>query len=785
MRIKAITISWFRGAADAVSLEPNCKSMVVYGANASGKSSFVDAIEYVLNDGKIRHLAHEYSGKRQEKAITNTHTPPGTNAELTIKLCDDSDHRVQIKADGLSKISGSSSTTIRNWNYRRTVLRQDEVGEFIHDTKGGKYSVLLPLFGLQELEVAAENLRQLGRNVESLSGLANLRTDLQVMKATRTSRFGNATDLEIANRIAALHAKHCPATSDTKGLQPRCMDLIASIESQLARFSADDRRHQALAAVKSLDFKKNVDDIRDSNAMLANSVDTQAGFRKLTVLQPTETLVASLKGDEEVECPACGRPIQLSQLRDHVTGELERLRETRSLLNTRNERIGKLCDKVKELKQILKKEELRDWRADLAAGKHALAMTQIEMADPEGIRKNCTETDLRSIEQNFIPIRDAASSASMSAPPDVTQLLNDKALVDAAISTAEEKRRTTDVSRLEGLIGAITNLEQSTRQQIKARCESVISDISDDIKNMWSTLHPDEEIEDVRLYIPKETDKAIDIGLKFHGKELDSPRMTLSEGYRNSLGLCIFLAMAKRDAAADHAVFLDDVVTSLDRNHRGMIVELLAKEFGSRQVIILTHDRDWYVELHQQLDEKDWIFKTLLPYATPKLGIRWSHKTTTFDDARAQLKDRPDSAGNDARKIMDVELAIAAERLRLRLPFKRLDKNDRRLAHEFLERLIADGEKYFQREGPNYTPFVEAIEGFRTADKLLISWANRASHNFDLVLSEAAKLIEVCEKCLEYFQCSKCRKKVWVANYESSGDVQCQCGNLRWRYGKG
>lgn len=785
MRIKSITVSWFRGAADAVSLEPDCKSMVVYGANASGKSSFVDAIEYVLNEGKIRHLAHEYSGKRQEKAIPNTHMPAGSKAELTIKFCDDSDYKVQIKVDGSSKSSSSATATIRNWNYRRTVLRQDEVGEFIHDTKGGKYSVLLPLFGLQELEVAAENLRQLGRNVESLSGLASLKQDLQDMKATRTASFGNATDVEIGNRIEALHTKHCPGKTDTKGLHPWCTESIASIESQFGRFTAEDRRHQALAVIKLLDFKKRLDDIRDSNAMLANSVDTQAGFRKLTVLQPTEILVASLKDEMEVECPACGRLIQLSQLREHVKAELERLRETRNLLNSRNERIGKLCDDIRELKQNLKKEELKDWHAGLAAGQHASAVAEIEKTDPEGIRKNCTEADLQSVERHLIPIRDAASSASASAPPDVTQLLSDKTLVEAAIATIEWNQQSTNVARLEGLVAAISSLEQATRQEIKTRCESVINDISDDIKKMWSMLHPDEAIEDVRLYIPKETDKAIDIGLKFHGKELDSPRLTLSEGYRNSLGLCIFLAMAKRDAASDHAVILDDVVISLDRSHRGMIVDLIRQEFDSRQVIILTHDRDWYIELRQQLDEKDWVFKSLLPYETPALGIRWSHKTTTFDDARAQLKGRPDSAGNDARKIMDVELALAAERLQIRLPFLRLDKNDRRLAHEFLERLVADGEKCFQKEGPNYASFAEAIEAFKTTNKLLASWANRASHTFDLVAPEAAKLIEACEKCLEYFQCSKCRKKVWFADNKSSGDVQCQCGNLRWRYGKG
>jgi AAA15 family ATPase/GTPase len=48
--------------------------MVVYGVNGSGKSSFVDAVEYVLKDGKVGHLAHEYSGKRRKRlSLTRTH----------------------------------------------------------------------------------------------------------------------------------------------------------------------------------------------------------------------------------------------------------------------------------------------------------------------------------------------------------------------------------------------------------------------------------------------------------------------------------------------------------------------------------------------------------------------------------------------------------------------------------------------------------------------------------------------------------------------------------------
>jgi chromosome segregation ATPase len=49
MRIEAIELSWFRGAADPVVLDLKSKSVLVYGDNGAGKSSFVDAVEYVIN----------------------------------------------------------------------------------------------------------------------------------------------------------------------------------------------------------------------------------------------------------------------------------------------------------------------------------------------------------------------------------------------------------------------------------------------------------------------------------------------------------------------------------------------------------------------------------------------------------------------------------------------------------------------------------------------------------------------------------------------------------------
>jgi DNA repair exonuclease SbcCD ATPase subunit len=167
MRIRTIELAWFRGAAGAIALEPNGKSMVVYGENGSGKSSFVDAVEYALNNGSIEHLRTEYSGSRQVNAIPNTHKPANVNSTLRFKFQDSSELKIEFNSNGSSKRSGGEGIAMGEWEYRQTVLRQDEVAKFIHDTKGGKYSALLPLFGLHKLEVAAENLRKLRRTVEN------------------------------------------------------------------------------------------------------------------------------------------------------------------------------------------------------------------------------------------------------------------------------------------------------------------------------------------------------------------------------------------------------------------------------------------------------------------------------------------------------------------------------------------------------------------------------------------------------------------------------------------
>ena len=788
MRIKSIELAWFRGAATPVALEPNGKSMVIYGENGSGKSSFVDAIEYVVNNSGIEHLKNEYSGSHLVNAIPNTHKSASDKTTLKFQFRDDSQLNVEFRPNGSSKISGAEHIDMPNWQHRQTVLRQDEVSRFIHARKGEKYSALLPLLGLTEMEFAAENLHKLTRSVEVESHIVENKTKLKQMEQRQVDTFGSQANEDILQAVDILYREYCdsdPTASDPISL---CDELKIAISNRIQEYAPTDRLQLFLRKVAEIRLEDYVMAVRASSVQLASSMDSLIG-EKLAVLKSVDDFAKRLTETETVECPACGQSIAVDAFREHIAEESNRLKDISATFITYRATIGTVCDALSLLRSTLAATELQTWRVETTEQETLNGFVALEAMDIDLLRHSCNESDLRVIEGTIVPIVAAAHLASRDSPPDMQKLTVDLEKAGVAYEVIGTGRVRKDVVAAEALLEWIVTLEQGVRLSIRQKAERIISGITHDVESMWETLHPGKAIDNVRLSMPTGADKAIDVVLTFHGLDQESPRLTLSEGFRNSLGLCIFLAMAKRVSDTERPLFLDDVVVSLDRIHRGMILELLEEEFSDRQVIILTHDREWYTELRHQLEHNsNWLFKTLLPYETPDTGIRWSHKTTTFSDARALLTGRPESAASDARRIMDVELPMIAEQLQIRLPYLRSDKNDRRMAHEFVIRLAADGRRCFQKKAASgYVENCDALDALAKADVLLGSWGNRGSHSFDIVPTEASKLIDACERALAVFSCDSCDPPSWVWRLEdrSSESFQCRCGAIRWKYGNG
>ena len=338
-------------------------------------------------------------------------------------------------------------------------------------------------------------------------------------------------------------------------------------------------------------------------------------------------------------------------------------RQKPSILQTHRENLNNLVSSIEQLTINFDQESLKKWKEnnDLKIEEPFKSLNLNEL------RNSCTIDQLELISSTFKPIIIAAIESKKDTPQDLQALYDDKNTIEGIKDVLNNEKRIKERDRITTLIDFITGTESEIRNQIRKKSVEIITTISSDISRMWEILHPDEKIEDIKLYLPSDTDKAIEIGLKFYGKELESPRLTLSEGHRNSLGLCIFLSMAKNSNEKDIPIFLDDVIVSFDRNHRGLVAELLEKEFSERQILILTHDREWFIELRHQLENDKWEFETLKPWENPEIGIQFSKNTFSFDDARSKLSNDATSAGNNCRKIMDNCLAVLCEKLEVRM----------------------------------------------------------------------------------------------------------------------
>lgn len=84
-------------------------------------------------------------------------------------------------------------------------------------------------------------------------------------------------------------------------------------------------------------------------------------------------------------------------------------------------------------------------------------------------------------------------------------------------------------------------------------------------------------------------------------KDIADPDKVLSEGEKRAVALADFLTEVSLDTSSS-AVILDDPVTSLDLEWRGLIASILVEEAKRRQVIVFTHDLPFLYFLKQQCE---------------------------------------------------------------------------------------------------------------------------------------------------------------------------------------
>lgn len=780
MKIDAVELSWFRGAATKSTLKADLKNVVVYGENACGKSSFVDAIEFIITKGKIEHLRNEFFDLNN--CVRNTETPDGEDCNA--KICFENGDYVEVHVPKTGRIQFEASsnnllTAIQGWDMQRHILRQDEVSEFIHLTKGKKYSVLSPLLGLQKYEEIAQNMVRIKESILETSHYQILQGEFSTIGEEINEILPN---VEPENRKKLVHsrAKKYVDVPIEKTVDTIAKTAISALETMLQDKEPQVKRYlimQSLDKIPIQKMLKSVIKLQDKLAKISESyID-----HKIPILENTEKILESVKDlTKEIECPACGQYILGTEFKDHVDQELDKLKKVQEARNQAvAEKQAFTVAFSNFISQYQSENAFLEWLS-LPENKkiNSLFVRLKEISIEEPTNRWPTELiqKLKVVTDELCPM--VKKEAGIETPTAPT-IVDDLEFFRICLKIPRYEHLESTLAKIDLLQSTLSDSYNKTREEIAKITEQVLKAISEDIARIWYLIHPEEPIENVRLS-PSERDKAIEVCLKFYGKEQPDPRLTLSEGYRNSLGLCIFLALANQGNAKENPIVLDDIVSSLDREHRGKVTQLLRSGLDGRQVLLFTHDREWYGELRGFLESENWKFFTLKKWESPQIGIEVLPSSYTFDEAEALISAHVGSCGNAVRAIMDTELPKAASKLRLAMPYLQGYHNDHRMAAEFLDHFISEGERFRIKDGTVWKTHQGAIDTWKEAKRLLIAWADRASHGGSLTTPEAKALIDTCKKALSYFDCVQCKKKVWAL--EASNHVECECGSIRWKF---
>jgi AAA15 family ATPase/GTPase len=780
MKIDTIELSWFRGAATKATLATGLKSVVVYGENACGKSSFVDAIEFIITQGKIEHLKNEFSDPNN--CVRNTETPNGEDCKARISFENGCYVEAHVPQTGRIRFEASSDDllpAIQEWDVQRHILRQDEVSDFIHLTKSKKYSVLSPLLGLQKYEEIAQNMVRIRDSVLEASQYQMLQGEFVTIQNEINEVLPNV-NAENRKKLVHSRAKKYVQVPIKENVDTIAKAAIAALETLLQDKEPQVKRYLVMQSLNKISIKEKLESVIRSQDELAK-ISEQYIDHKIPILENAEKILASVEDlTQKIECPACGQYILGTEFKEHVNQELEKLKKAREVRNQAvAEKQAFTIALSNFISQYQSEKAFLEWLSlpeNKGINSLFVRLTKISIEAPTNRWSTELIEKLKAVTKELCPI--VEKEAKIEAPA-TTTIVDDLNFFRVSLKIPRLEHLESTLAKIDLLLSTLNDSFNKIREEIANITERVLKAISKDIARIWSLIHPGQPIENVRLS-PSEKDKAIEVCLKFYGKEQPDPRLTLSEGYRNSLGLSIFLALANQGKAKENPIVLDDIVSSLDREHRGMVTQLLRSELSERQVILFTHDREWFGELRGFLESENWKFFTLKKWESPQVGIELLPSSYTFDEAEALVSTHVSSSGNAVRAIMDTELPRAAAKLKLKMPFIQGYHNDYRMAVDFLDDFISEGEKSFKiKDGNKWKVHQDALNSWKDARRLLIAWANRASHGGSLSTPEAKTLIDSCKKALSYFDCAQCKKKVWTL--EAPEYAQCQCGSIRWK----
>lgn len=801
-KINSIKINGLRGVKEPLELNLNKKSILIYGDNGTGKSSLTDTFEWFFYD-KIGHLSNEEIGRRKGRdAIRNVFIPDTEDGFIELKFDD-------IKLDTKKSIDSSLRTSLSNTS--------DEFQKFINTANSER--LILRYRDLVQFVIAGktEKLTEL-QNIIGFSEVANLRALLKKSagRIARTIKSVNYDNLKNIQQRTILETLEQNSYSDeqlfegaNKLIKPLKLEFEirsrADINSVLKKIESKEdtalleqiNYHTKVWEVFS-EIEGNLENIQKAHIAFYNSfMNLQKDPEKIKKLQLLSLLqegqsVLSKDVVKDDNCPLCLQEKNKVNLIQELNERIQDL----ELLSAEKKKLDEQSNDLEELIQtnansvgsifkekLFEKEEYKVIKEKVENLKASLVKYSDELK--KDFTKTLSKPEELAIKKEDIStfieqIRKTKKALTDSKESNIKFKVYTK-LLQAAKAYVEYLRI---IKEQNILLSQQTTFELLYEDFIVRQEEALnvfLSMFSKDINDYYTTMNPKEKIEDIKLVPIKKDEELVGITIEysFFDEVRTPPIAYLSESHINCLGLSFFLASVKAFNKQNKFFILDDIISSFDRSHRYRFAQLLANKFGDYQIILLTHEKEFFQLVSSEVKSKGWQLN----------NFKWSKEAGTgIQKGLADIKDRigkkledknTDGLCNDIRVYTEKVMKYVACELEAKVAYRNNDINEKRMAPELLDAVQSKLSKSSKE--------LKTIADIPKIKGMPMFLGNTTSHDNDFQesIEDLDAIWEDVKKLIQCFYCPNCDKFISVKYYDNvENKIRCGCATLKYDWKK-
>jgi hypothetical protein len=154
-----------------------------------------------------------------------------------------------------------------------------------------------------------------------------------------------------------------------------------------------------------------------------------------------------------------------------------------------------------------------------------------------------------------------------------------------------------NVDAQKGLDVLVPRLEQAlaiVEGERRQFTDGVLSEIAKAVGRLYEAIHPGDGLDKINLQLDENKRASLELAAEYQGILDTPPQAYFSDSHLDTLGLCVFLALAEKDQPENTILVLDDVLASADEPHVDRIIGVLYDQAQSFQhCLITTHYGPW------------------------------------------------------------------------------------------------------------------------------------------------------------------------------------------------